>query len=233
MTAVNTGYAIEIPPAKIAFFDMDETITDADTDILWSRWRARRNPRSWIEYAWLKKLYRDFRRGGMDIEEYLRFMRFRVGSLSADEFRTRGIEYFAAEGKDHIHPEAVALIAALKKRGCRAVMLTSQHDCIAGPFAEYVGMDDMIAIRFEIEAGRFTRPIRPYSFGEGKVLCGRQYAGEAGVSLSDCAYYGDSIYDSYFMSLVGHPCAVNPDRLLERRAGEENWKILRFGGQSL
>ena len=225
---MNTGFAIEVPPAKIAFFDLDETVTDADTDVLWGRWRPR-SPRGLIEGVWLRKLYRDFRRGGLDIEELLKFMRFRVGPLTAEEFRARGRDFFENAGKGHVHGEAAALIAALKRKGCRVVLLTSQHDCISGPFAEYIGMDDMIAVRFEVAEGRFTRPVRPCSFGEGKVLLGRQYAERAGVSLSDCAYYGDSIYDAFFMSLVGHPYAVNPDRLLERRAGEENWKILRFG----
>ncbi|MGL4370785.1 MAG: hypothetical protein ACRCUT_14100, partial [Spirochaetota bacterium] len=30
--------------AKLVFFDLDETITDRDTDILWAIWRLKKNP---------------------------------------------------------------------------------------------------------------------------------------------------------------------------------------------
>ncbi len=216
--------------ASIAFFDLDETITDADTDSLWASWRSHRDLRGWAERAWLIKLYRHFRAGQLRIDEYMKYQRFRIGSLTADEFRAMGNIFFEDSGRYHIYREAAELILGLKKNGCRIVLLTAQNECIAGPYAGHLAMDCMIANRFQNDGGRFTDPVRPYSFGEGKVELGRRYAADAGVPLERCAFFGDSIYDAPFLELVGFPCAVNPDRLLEARAREKNWRIARFSG---
>ncbi len=218
--------------AAIAFFDLDETITDEDTDSLWASWRSRRGLRGWMERAWLAKLYRAFRGKRMAIEEYMRYQRFRVGRLGADEFRAMGRTFFEESGRFHIYREAAELIGQLKKNGCRAVLLTAQNECIAGPYAEHLAMDGMIANRFLDEGGRFTEALRPYSFGEGKVILGRRYAEEAGVPLERCAFFGDSIYDAPFLDLAGFPFAVNPDPLLAARARDNNWPVVSFSGVS-
>jgi len=220
----------ELLNASIAFFDLDETITDEDTDSLWASWRSRRHPKGWVERAWLSKLYRDFRRGGMSIEEYMRYQKFRIGRLAADEFRAMGEHFFNDDGRHHVYREAAELIRRLKGNGCRVVLLTAQHECIAGPYARYLGMDRMIANRFHDDGVRFTDPVRPYSFGDGKVELGKRYAAEAGIPLDRCAFFGDSIYDAPFLEMVGFPCAVNPDRLLEARAREKDWPVARFSG---
>ena len=219
-----------LPDADMAFFDLDETITDADTDALWSGWRSKREVRGWVERAWLLKLYHDFRNERMDIEEYMRFQRFRIGALSVDEFRAAGRAFFNDAGRFHIYREARDLIGDLKNAGCRVVLLTAQTDCIAGPFAEHLGMDDAIANRFEHDGFRFAGPARPYCFGEGKAVLGRKFAEGAGVPLARCAFFGDSVYDAPFLEMVGFPFAANPDSMLEALARRKNWKIVRFEG---
>lgn len=218
--------------AAIAFFDLDETITDEDTDSLWASWRSRRDLRGWMERAWLAKLYRAFRGKRMAIEEYMRYQRFRVGSLDAEGFRVMGRAFFGESGRFHIYREAAELIGQLKKNGCRTVLLTAQNECIAGPYAEHLAMDAMIANRFREEGGRFSEALRPYSFGEGKVVLGRRHAEDAGVPLGRCAFFGDSIYDAPFLEQAGFPFAVNPDPLLAARALEKGWPLLRFSGVS-
>jgi HAD superfamily hydrolase (TIGR01490 family) len=222
-------YSDYLPEADMAFFDLDETLTDEDTDSLWAAWRSRRSLRGWVERVWLAKLYRDYRKGGMDLDEYMRYQRFRARSMSVDEFGEMSRAFFSDTGRSHIYREAQELVAALKKKGCRTVMLTAQHDVIAGPFAAALGMDMMIANRFAEAGGRYTDPVLPYCIGEGKVVLGRQYAQDAGIPLKRCAFFGDSIYDAPFMELVGHPVAANPDLLLTERAGKNNWPIVRFG----
>lgn len=145
----NSSFPEQLPDADIAFFDLDETITDADTDSLWASWRSRRDLRGWAERAWLLKLYRNFRGGRLSINDYIRYQRFRIGSLSADEFRAMGKEFFEESGRGHIYPDARALIDAYRRAGRTTVLLTAQNECIAGPFAGNLAMDGMIANRFE------------------------------------------------------------------------------------
>lgn len=221
-------YSDFLPEAEMAFFDLDETLTDGDTDSLWAVWRSRRSLRGWVERIWLDKLYRNYRRGGMDLDEYMRFQRFRARAMEIGEFRELSESFFRESGRGHVSREGEEIVKALKRRGCRVVMLTGQHDVIAVPFAAYLGMDHLIANRFEDDGRRFTRPVRPYCIGEGKVMLGREYARDAGIPLDRCAFFGDSIADAHFMEQVGYPVAVNPDSLLQERAGRSGWPVLRF-----
>jgi HAD superfamily hydrolase (TIGR01490 family) len=225
---MSTIYRDYPPEVDMAFFDLDETLTDEDTDTLWAVWRSHISLRGWAERAWLAKLYRDYRRGGMDLDEYMRYQRFRARSISIGEFREMSGLFFRESGESHIYREARELVAALGKKGCRTIMLTAQHDVIAGPFAASLGMDLMIANRFEDDGRRHTEPARPYCIGEGKVVLGRQCALDAGIPLERCAFFGDSVYDVPFMEQVGRPVAVNPDRLLGERAARSNWPVVHF-----
>jgi HAD superfamily hydrolase (TIGR01490 family) len=224
----NKNVKLDLPAAAIAFFDLDETITDADTDSLWSGWRNRRGASGLVERAWLNRLYRGFRRGAMSIEEYMKFQRFRIGSLDAEEYRAMARAFFMESGRAHIYPGMEDLIRRLRGNGCRVVLLTAQNDFIAAPFAGHLGMDDIIANRFEMKGGRFTGPVKPYCFGEGKAELARAFAGGFGLPLAQCAFFGDSIYDAFFLAKAGFPFAVNPDPMLEERARRANWQILRF-----
>lgn len=223
----------DLPDAQIAFFDLDETLTDEDTDSLWATWRARHEVKGWAERAWLFKMYRDFRNGRLDIDEYMKYQRFRIGTAPADEFRARGMAFFEDSGRAHIYREAVELIKEFRARGCRTVLLTAQEESIAAPFVEFLGMDGIIANRFETDGVRFTRAVRPYCFGEGKVELGSAYARNAGVPLARCAFFGDSIYDAPFLGMAGFPFAANPDPLLEARAREKKWRIVRFAAGTI
>lgn len=227
-----TDFTVTLPDAAIAFFDLDETITDEDTDSLWAVWRSHRDLRGWAERAWLIKLYGDFRGGRLSINAYMKYQRFRIGSLTPDQFRAMGKEFFEDTGRAHVYRAARELVGAYRESGKTTVLLTAQNECIAGPFAEHLGMDNIIANRFAADGERFTEALEPYSFGEGKVLLGRNYAEARGVPLVRCAFYGDSIYDAPLLELVGFPCAVNPDPMLEARARRMNWPIARFSGVS-
>lgn len=220
---------VQLKNVDIAFFDLDETLTDRDTDSLWAAWRSCREIKGWLERLWLAKLYRNFRRGALDAEEYVRYQRYRIGTLSPRAFHSLAERFFLDAGARHLYQEALTLIPSIRRSGIRAVLLTAQHEHIAAPFARYLGMDDMLANRFGEERDRFTEPVKPYTFGEGKVHHGYAYASRLGVPLSRCAFFGDSIYDAPFMERVGYPFAVNPDMRLKRLAKEKGWAILTFG----
>ena len=46
------------------------------------------------------------------------------------------------------------------------------------------------------------------------------------VSLS--GFYSDSVTDIHMLEIVGHPCAVNPDKELRRQAMKRGWPVLVF-----
>ena len=61
--------------------------------------------------------------------------------------------------------------------------------------------------------------------GEGKAVAIRTLAEREGLDLDRCYAYSDSSNDLPMLSLVGNPCAVNPDSALRAHAKAKGWRI--------
>jgi hypothetical protein len=76
--------------------------------------------------------------------------------------------------------------------------------------------------------GRYSGEVEFYAAGPNKVEGVTALAKERGYDLAQCYAYSDSSSDLPLLECVGHPTAVNPDRLLRRTAAEEGWPVLAF-----
>ncbi|MDX6274212.1 MAG: hypothetical protein QOJ92_1422, partial [Frankiales bacterium] len=61
--------------------------------------------------------------------------------------------------------------------------------------------------------------------GAAKAEAVRALAEREGLDLSRCAAYSDSSNDLPLLSLVGYPCAVNPDTRLRAEARARGWQV--------
>jgi phosphoserine phosphatase len=69
------------------------------------------------------------------------------------------------------------------------------------------------------------RLVGPPMHGEAKAAAVRALAEAEGLDLSRCSAYSDSANDIPMLSLVGNPCAVNPDTPLRAHARRNGWRI--------
>ncbi len=56
----------------------------------------------------------------------------------------------------------------------------------------------------------------------------RRIAAEEGIDLEASSAYSDSYTDLPMLEAVGHPVAVNPDRVLAKVAREREWEVMQF-----
>jgi phosphoserine phosphatase len=61
--------------------------------------------------------------------------------------------------------------------------------------------------------------------GPAKGEAVRSLAHDHGLDLARCFAYSDSFNDLPMLSLVGHPCAINPDRRLLEFAEQNDWQV--------
>ena len=61
--------------------------------------------------------------------------------------------------------------------------------------------------------------------GPAKAEAVTALAEQEGLDLSRCSAYSDSSNDLPMLSLVGDPCAVNPDGKLREHARQQGWRI--------
>ena len=87
----------------------------------------------------------------------------------------------------------------------------------------------MIASRAEVdEDGRYTGEMAFYAYGPFKARAMEELAGRLGLDLSASYAYSDSYTDLPMLESVGHPVAVNPDRVLARLARERDYEVRHF-----
>ncbi len=56
----------------------------------------------------------------------------------------------------------------------------------------------------------------------------RALAEREDLDLSESSAYSDSYTDLPMLEAVGHPVAVNPDRVLAKVARERDWEVMHF-----
>jgi hypothetical protein len=67
-----------------------------------------------------------------------------------------------------------------------------------------------------------------YAYGPFKAEAMQEVAERDGIDLAASYAYSDSYTDAPMLEAVGHPVAVNPDRVLLKLARERGWEVRTF-----
>lgn len=128
-----------------------------------------------------------------------------------------------------IYAEAAELIAEHRAAGRRVFIVSASPEEIVEPLAEYLGVDETIASRPRVdEDGRYTGEMAFYAYGPFKAEAMRAVAADHDIDLAASYAYSDSYTDAPMLEVVGHPVAVNPDRVLLKLARERDWEVRHF-----
>jgi HAD superfamily hydrolase (TIGR01490 family) len=215
---------------RFAFFDVDHTLLRGSTgkDLAFMGIRKGLFSRGWI--LSLPFFYIQYRVGLLD-PAVLGPLMEKLKGLPIWEISEMAEEAFLKDIKPKIYRGAVRLLETERAAGRRPVLATSAPETAVRPLADYLGVSDVIASRFEVEAGLLTGAFEGEpAFGAGKMRKARRFAKERSAELSRCSFYTDSHYDLPLLEEVEEPVAVNPDRRLLRLAGSRGWKVLRLKG---
>lgn len=211
---------------RVAFFDVDKTLLDANSASLWirremrlghiSRWTAARGA------FWLTLYTLGVARMERILVDAVDIMRHAL----EDAVVERTTRFFHEEVRGLIRPRALDAIAAHRAQGHRVYLLTTSSTYLTSLLADELGIDGYLCNRFEVVDGRFTGRLHPpLCYGEGKVEHARRLLDEIGVGIEECVFYTDSYSDLPMLHAVGLPVAVNPDLRLERYARRRGWTI--------
>jgi HAD superfamily hydrolase (TIGR01490 family) len=140
-----------------------------------------------------------------------------------------GEEIFDSVMNQRIYPGTRALAQRHLDAGQRVWLVTATPVEIADLIARRLGLTGALGTVSEIEDGRYTgRLVGETLHGPAKAEGVRALAEREGLDLRRCAAYSDSANDIPMLSLVGSPCAVNPDRRLRRHARARDWPVRDF-----
>jgi HAD superfamily hydrolase (TIGR01490 family) len=217
--------------AGAAFFDLDKTLIEGSSALHFGRaaYRAGMVSR---------------RRLASDVWANLKFRLNGSTDQGTDELRERILASIAGQrvvDLARMGPDVLAGILPLLYRevldeayahqdaGRPVYIVTAASQELAEVLAHVLVLDGGLGMRSEVRDGVYTgKAAGPFTYREGKAEAIRELAAREGIDLTESYAYSDSESDLPMMRAVGHPVAVNPDRVLERVAREEGWRIMRF-----
>lgn len=130
----------------------------------------------------------------------------------------------------NVQPWAHQLMEEHRAAGRAVVLATTTPFDVVKPFADRLGLDDVIATRYGRTAdGTYDGSILGnFVWGTGKLAAVRAWAEEHDVDLAHCWAYSDSVFDTPLLHAVGYPAAVNPDPRLQIVAKVRRWPVLHL-----
>ncbi len=217
---------------QAAFFDLDKTVIARASMVAFGRPLYRGgliNRRTVLRALYGQLVYLHLGAS----EERLERIRESVLALTRGWSQVRVREIVAEALEQIVEPiiyaEAADLIEEHKESGRLVVIVSASPEEIVAPLGRYLGADQMIASRARLdEEGRYTGSMEFYAYGEFKAEAMRSLAEREGIDLAESYAYTDSYTDLPMLEAVGHPVAVNPDRVLGRYAREHEYEIARF-----
>ncbi len=216
------------PRGRVAFFDVDHTITRKSTA---RRYAVHAAKSGFFPFRTLLSIpvhYLSYRFGNMKTNLFTREFDFLRG-ISYDDMVRLARETFDLYIKADIYQGAEALIRRLKEEGQEIVLATSSIEVIIRPLAEYLKVSHTIASRLEFVNGVSTGRFLEYpNFGEEKKQRVLEFLEKQGISLEDSSFYSDSKHDRPLLESAGKAVAVHPDRTLKRIARQMGWEIINF-----
>jgi HAD superfamily hydrolase (TIGR01490 family) len=214
---------------KIIYFDMDHTIIHNDCDLSWKIFLKEKNIvglRDELQGYWHFLMYR---MGKLNQKRFFDFQLKQFQGKTFSEMQGLLEEHFSAHIKDRIFLDIIPLLAQLKSKQVKCVLLTATCEEIARPLARYLGMDGLIGTRLQMENNKYTgRITEPWCGGENKIKAIIEYNQNYSIELKDTSYWGDNITDAVVLKKVGHPVACNPSPALKKIAQKNGWQIIEL-----
>jgi HAD superfamily hydrolase (TIGR01490 family) len=217
-------------PSGAAFFDVDNTLMQGASIFHLARGLHRRQfftTREILSAAW-KQLY--FRVVGVEDPDHVAETRASALSFisghTVAELEALGEEIFDEAMAHRIWPGTRALAQMHLDDGQRVWLVTAAPIEIAQIIARRLGLTGALGTVAEHEDGVYTgRLVGEMLHGPAKAEAIKALAAREGLDLAACSAYSDSFNDLSMLSLVGDPCAVNPDARLRAYAKHQGWRI--------
>ncbi len=224
--------ALQVPldPRAAAFFDVDNTVMQGASIFHLARGLYRRDffsARDIGRFAWQQAR---FRLGGNehlgDVHEARETaLSFAAGHTVA-ELTGIGEEVFDEVMATKVWPGTRALAQMHLDAGQRVWLVTATPVEVANVIARRLGLTGALGTVAETDDGVYTgRLVGEILHGEAKAEAVVSLAERENLDLASCSAYSDSANDIPMLSLVGHPCAINPDAKLRAHARELGWRV--------
>ena len=227
---VEAALSIASDRRSAAFFDVDNTVMQGASIFHLARGLHKRGfftTRDILDGVWKQAYFRI-----VGVEDPGHVAETRAAALSfikghtVAELEELGEEIFDEAMAQRIWPGTRALAQLHLDQGQRVWLVTAAPIEIAAIIARRLGLTGALGTVAEHVEGVYTgQLVGDMLHGPAKAVAISALAEREGLDLSACSAYSDSFNDLPMLSMVGDPCAINPDAKLRAHARKEGWRI--------
>ncbi len=227
---VEPSVQVASDPRAAAFFDVDNTVMQGASIFHLARGLYRRDfftARDIGRFAWRQARFRVVGSEHLDDVHEARetALSFAAGHTVA-ELTGIGEEVFDEVMAAKVWPGTRALAQMHLDAGQRVWLVTATPVEVATVIARRLGLTGALGTVAETVDDVYTgRLVGEILHGAAKAEAVTALADREGLELAGCSAYSDSANDIPMLSLVGHPCAINPDAKLRAHAREHGWRV--------
>jgi HAD superfamily hydrolase (TIGR01490 family) len=214
--------------SPVAFFDLDRTLIDVNSALLFAQFERRRGRISSLMLARAAAWTFAYHLNLLDIEKAYDYALAHYRGTSWDELDRLTKGWFETDVARRLVPGGRRAIDEHRAHGHRCVLITNSSCFAADAATATFGLDAWIANLFERDengllTGRFERPL---CYGAGKITRANAWLETNGGELGEAFFYTDSLSDLPMLEVVGQPRIINPDPRLKREAKRRGWPIV-------
>ena len=220
-----------------AFFDVDNTILRGSSSFLFGKSAFERkffSRKDFWRFAWHQFVFIWKGENNTKLSALKdRALALVEGQLVSD-LQILVDEVYDKHIKLKLWPETVRLAKDHIKQGREVWLVTAAPQELGDVIAHELGLTGAIGTKVERKNGILTgklvgKPIH----GAEKRKALKALAKDRNLSLKRSYAYSDSQNDLPMLTAVGHPVAVNPDKILTRYAKAADWPIYDFKKREL
>lgn len=226
------------PRPQLTLFDLDHTLLDGDSDVLWCEFLMDRQVLAREEFESANAaMEARYRAGQASPQEFSRFyLATLVGRPLAGWLALRR-DFLQERVLPRVKPAARELLARHRAAGDLLVLTTATNHFLTELTAQALGFEHLIATDYALRPGPDGACVSGEIAGvanmrEGKVQRLHAWLTERGQHLAGfhSRAYSDSINDLPLLSVVDQAVAVDPDALLAAEAARRGWAVLALRG---
>ena len=227
--AVESALATPGDPQVAAFFDVDNTIMQGASMFHLAQGMYRRRfftARDVVGFAWMQARLRLAGENAAHVEKSRSSALSFIAGHRVEDLELVIEEIFDEAMHHRIWPGTRALAQLHLDRGERVWLVTAAPVELAELIARRMGLTGALGTVAESVDGVYTgRLVGDLLHGPEKAEAVLALAEREGLDLARCSAYSDSSNDLPMLSLVGNPCAVNPDKRLFNHARQHGWQV--------
>jgi HAD superfamily hydrolase (TIGR01490 family) len=219
-----------MPHNDLYIFDLDETLLNGDSAMLWHQFLVREG---FIQDANFlaedERLMALYSQGQLDMQQYLNFCISPLKEITIKKIEELVEQFVETDIKPRIFPQAKQLIQQLQQQDKTIIIISATVNFLVSKIALSLNINQFLAIDLETNKHFYSPNIKGVAtYQQGKVIRLKAWLETQANHYPTLHFYTDSINDVSLCEYANKITVVNPCQALASKAEQNNWQHLRW-----